>query len=233
MTRLLVHVEGETEEDFVDVVLGPHLYGSGYWSVDARLIGNSRIRARRGGIRGWQQVVRKDVVRHLREDAGCYAALMVDYYRLPQSGKRAWPGRAESIGVPMASRADYVESALCQDLTKLPDGELLKRRFIPCIVMHEFEALLFSDCERFATAIGRFELSESLQAIRDEFESPEAIDDSPLTAPSKRIEGLIPEYQKRIDGINAARHIGLERIRNECPSFANWLSRLESIPAID
>ena len=32
MTRLLIHVEGETEEAFVNEVLGPHLYSCGYTS---------------------------------------------------------------------------------------------------------------------------------------------------------------------------------------------------------
>ena len=30
MTRLLIHVEGETEETFVNEVLGPYLYACGY-----------------------------------------------------------------------------------------------------------------------------------------------------------------------------------------------------------
>lgn len=213
-------------------MLGPHLYELGYWSVKARLIGNARIRARRGGIRGWQ-VVRNDLVRHLRQDSNCYAALMVDYYRLPQSGGRSWPGRADSVEAPMESRAGHVETALRRDLLDLPDGDSLQRRFVPCVVLHEFEALLFSDCDRLATAIGRPDLSEPFQTIRRGFDSPEAIDDSPLTAPSKRIAKLNPEYQKRIDGINAARSIGLARICEECPSFSSWINRLESLLQIN
>ncbi|MDE2725572.1 MAG: hypothetical protein OXI59_19555 [Gemmatimonadota bacterium] len=37
MTRLLIHVEGETEETFVNEILGPHLYACGYTMVSARL----------------------------------------------------------------------------------------------------------------------------------------------------------------------------------------------------
>lgn len=49
--RLLVHVEGQTEESFVNEILAPHLYGNfGYSSVSARLLGNARQRNRRGGI---------------------------------------------------------------------------------------------------------------------------------------------------------------------------------------
>ncbi len=103
-------------------------------------------------------------------------------------------------------------------------------RFVPFVMMHEFEAMLFSDCPTFATAIGQSDLSPSLQAIRDNFASPEEIDDSPDTAPSKRIEALHPAYQKPTMGLLAAQSIGLQAIRNECPHFAAWLHRLETLP---
>lgn len=51
MTRLLVHVEGQTEEQFVNKLLAPHLQDHGYSSVSARLIGNARQRGKRGGVR--------------------------------------------------------------------------------------------------------------------------------------------------------------------------------------
>lgn len=70
MARLLVHVEGQTEESFVNEVLREHLVSRGYHSVDARIVGNARLRGRRGGIRAWASV-KKDIVNHLREDRDC------------------------------------------------------------------------------------------------------------------------------------------------------------------
>ena len=64
MARLLVHVEGETEETFVNEVLTPHLHRHGYEKVAARLVGNARLRERRGGIRAWTSV-KADIIRHL------------------------------------------------------------------------------------------------------------------------------------------------------------------------
>lgn len=55
--RLLVHVEGQTEELFVGEVLAQHLYGHGYTMVAARLIGKARSRNRRGGARRWADVL--------------------------------------------------------------------------------------------------------------------------------------------------------------------------------
>ena len=221
MTRLLVLVEGETEEMFVNSVLEPHLRTFGYIQVAARLLGNARQRSRRGGIRAWSSA-RTDLERHLRQDREAILALMVDYYGLPQNGPRAWPGRAASAD------ADAVEAALQECVTGRMGGGFDRNRFLPLVMMHEFEAMLFSDCEAFGTAIGRPDLVCKLQAIRNEFANPEAIDDSPETAPSKRIGTLFPGYEKPLMGTRAALQIGLDRIRAECPHFRSWLERLEA-----
>ena len=104
MSRLLIHVEGETEEAFVNEVLASHLYGCGFTKVSARLVGNARQRDRRGGIRAWS-AVRKDILHHLKEDTGCLSTTMVDFYALPKTGERAWPGRAEAASLDFAEKA--------------------------------------------------------------------------------------------------------------------------------
>ena len=104
-------------------------------------------------------------------------------------------------------------------------------RFLPFVMMHEFEALLFSDCGAFCRSVDRVELEPQLAKIRAGFASPEQINDSPQTAPSKRIEALMPRYRKPLDGVNAARAIGLDRMRAECPHFNDWLERLVALRA--
>ena len=228
MARLLIHVEGETEEMFVNEVLAPHLYGAGWEVVAARIVGNARLRERRGGIKPWS-VVRDDIMRHLKEDSGCYATTMVDFYALPQSAGKTWPGRAEAAELPTAQKASHVEAQLSADVQRAMGPGFLAARFIPFVIMHEFEALLFSDCGAFSRGVGRPELHEAMQAIRDGFATPEEINDSPLTAPSKRVEALMPAYQKPFLGTLAALEVGLTRMREECPHFGAWLHRLEQI----
>ncbi len=228
MPRLLVHVEGQTEEAFVNEVLAGHLYARGYAQVSARIVGNARQRNRRGGIRGWDSV-RKDIVRHLSEDRGCIATTMVDYYALPQSGDSAWPGRAAAGALPFPYKATTVESALHEDIAAVVGGGFNARRFVPFVVMHEFEGLLFSDCQAFAAGVGDNSLAASLQAIRDQFGTPEEINDSPQTAPSKRVQALIPGYQKPLLGTLAALEIGLDKIKLACPHFRHWLTHLEGL----
>ena len=227
MARLLIHVEGETEETFVNEVLGPHLYSRGYTRVSARLMGNARQRDRRGGIRPWSPV-KDDIVTHLKEDPQCLASCMVDYYALPQTDERGWPGRKEAGSLPFPQKAPTIQEALVTDICNVMGRSFDSRRFLPYVMMHEFEALLFSDCERFAQGIGRPDLSPRFQQIRNAFETPEEIDDSPSTAPSKRVQALVPGYEKPLMGTLAILEIGLTAIRSQCPHFRSWLERLET-----
>ena len=225
MTRIIVLVEGVTEETFVNQVLAGELYGFGYTSVSARMIGKARSRARRGGIIPWT-TMRKTMTDLLKEDASRFVTTMVDYYGLP----RDWPGRAASTSQTPLNKAYTVESALSADIEKVMGASFNPARFVPYVMMHEFEAMLFSDCERFSLGIGRPELAPSFQEIRDGFASPEEIDDSPNTAPSKRIQELATDYQKPVDGLIAVQEIGLDAIRAECAHFREWLERLEGLP---
>jgi hypothetical protein len=227
MPRLLIHVEGQTEETFVNDILREHLMRFGFSTVSARLVGNPRLRSRRGGIRSWESV-RKDILRHLKEDAGAISTTMVDYYALPQD----WPGRAEAPRKNSSSaKAECVEAALLTNITEEVGLRFDPRRFIPLVVMHEFEALLFSDPDRFAQGIGKGDLAAELRTIRQDFESPEDINDSVETAPSKRVERLFPGYEKPLHGPLAVMEIGLSAIRKECSHFNRWLERLEGLPA--
>jgi hypothetical protein len=114
MARLLVHVEGQTEEAFVNELLRDYLQAKGYDSVSARIVGNARLRSR-GGIKPWPSV-RRDIVSHLKEDRTCIATTMVDYYALPQTGAAAWPGRAAAAALESDKRALFVENALLDDV---------------------------------------------------------------------------------------------------------------------
>ena len=228
MPRLLIHVEGQTEETFVNELLAPHLSSYGVAPVGARLLGNARQRDRRGGIRGWVEA-RRDIVNHLKEDVSCAATLMVDYYGLPRTGSGAWPGRDAATAASFDQRASTVQNALLADICTAMGAGFDAGRFVPFVLMHEFEGLLFSDCSRFANAIGRPELAASFQAIRNQFATPEEINDSPQTAPSKRVQKLVPGYEKPLYGVLAAIEVGLDLIRAECPIFAAWLQKLEEL----
>ena len=226
MTRLLVHVEGETEESFVNQLLAAHLYDFKFSIVSAHLMGKARRRSRRGGVTAWA-TVRKEITNNLKEDQRCIATTMVDYYGMPIT----WPGLSEASELAFPSNVESVENALASDVCNQMEANFNPERFVPYVMMHEFEAILFSDCGKFAEGIGQPELAPKFQAIRDEFRCPEEIDDSPETAPSKRIASLVPGYQKPFLGTLGSLEIGLVAMRAECPHFRGWLEQLEGIPS--
>ena len=59
--------------------------------------------------------------------------------------------------------------------------------------------------------------------------SPEEINNSPLTAPSKRILEIFPEYEKPFHGCLTVMEIGLDTIRSQCSHFNQWLTKLEHL----
>ena len=106
------------------------------------------------------------------------------------------------------------------------------RRVIPYIQVHEFEALLFSDTTAFPAIITTLslELLAELTDIRQQFPTPEHINDNPNTSPSHRITDIIPRYNKVVAGPLIAQEIGLPTIRQQCPRFNAWLTSLENLP---
>ena len=120
-----------------------------------------------------------------------------------------------------------LKDALRDDISKSLGDDFDPRRFVPFVLMHEFEGLLFSDPVRFAQSIGQSDLSSDFLAIRNAFSSPEEINDSPDTAPSMRVKALYKGYQKPLMGVLAVEEIGLETIRLECPLFNRWIKELE------
>ena len=193
MTRLLVRVEGQTEESFVNEVLKPYLCTQGFADVNPRILGNARPRSQRGGVGAWTSA-RKDITSHLKQDLRCIVTTMVDYYGTPKS----WPRRIEAGKLTFPNNVQTVENALASDVCDQMGENFNSERFVPYVMMHEFEALLFSDCKRFAEGIGKPELAPKFQEILAEFGCPEEINDSPNTAPSIRIESLVPGYKSHI-----------------------------------
>jgi hypothetical protein len=154
---------------------------------------------------------------------------MVDYYALPASGQGEWPARSAAPLLPFPQKVDSIEQAMLRDICQEMGEGFDPARFVPFVIIHEFEGLLFSDCERFSRGIGLPSLRARFQDIRDQFASPEEINDSSTTAPSKRVIRLVPGYQKPLMGTLAALEIGLDAIRAECPHFRSWLERLENV----
>ena len=107
-------------------------------------------------------------------------------------------------------------------------GTNRQKRCIPYVQMYEFEGLLFSSPEAIASVLEEYELKEWAQEIVLQFGgNPEGINDSPQTAPSKRLAMI--SYRKITHGPNIAKEIGLNVLRKKCAGFGNWLTTLEAL----
>lgn len=189
-------------------------------------MGRPHERARRGGVIGWPSA-RVDILSKLREPE-LFVTTMVDFYAMPQSPPNGWSGRAGAAGTS-SQRANLVQNGMATDIAKAMGQSFDPRRFVPYVAMHEFEALLFSDPRAFAAGLDAPKLEPDFRKILDACGAPEEIDDSPMTAPSKRILAVMPGYQKPLFGNTAALEVGLPAMRASCPNFNEWIERLENL----
>ena len=227
ITRLNILVEGQTEEAFVRDVLAPHLNGRSVF-VACRRVETSRRKEKvtgqtiifRGGIVSYLRL-RNDVLRWLKEDPGAFLTTMLDVYALPSDFPDSDSARRKTD--------DYEKVAALEAAFHADVGY---HKFIPYLQLHEYEGLLFSDVNVTDSALRLFDgisrLAE-LRVIRNEFPTPEHIDEGTTTAPSKRLKALFPAYDKLLFGPLIATSIGLTNLRQCCLHFNQWVTRLECL----
>ena len=220
MIRINVICEGQTEEMFVNEVLSKAFSAKNIF-FRPTLIGKP---GHKGGNFKFDRLF-TDVRALLLGDKIAYCTTFFDFYALPEG----FPGKQEAKSeTGIRNKAKILLSSLTERLTEKLGEEPL-RRFIPYVQMYEFEGLLFSDPAKMAQGITQPSLERQLQKIRDVFATPEDINDSPNTAPSKRIKKLYSAYEKPLYGLLAALEIGLATIRRECQCFDAWLQDIESL----
>ena len=76
--------------------------------------------------------------------------------------------------------------------------------------------------EKIAQHFGKPEKLPELNAILEDSENnPEAINDDPKTAPSKRLADIFPTFSKgkTSDGLPISGKIGIPKIREQCQKF--------------
>ncbi|XLP07238.1 DUF4276 family protein [Alteromonas marina] len=215
MIRIYVYVEGQTEETFVRDVLAP-AYGAAGIFFTAILAETSP--GHKGGIVNYAKSKRQ-IERLCLQDSDAYVTTMIDYYALPTD----FPGldnQTITNEVNIHQRMQLLENALEQDLNQA--------NFIAYYQLHEYEALLFCEPDKFEVWLDNAPTQQLLK-VKEEFETPEHINNSPQTAPSKRVKTMMPNYDKVLHGPMIAGDIGLETIRQQCPHFNHWLNRIESL----
>ncbi len=200
MVRIAISVEGPTEERFVKMVLAPHLQNREIY-VQPLLLGNT------GG----------DIsLRRIRKDLNCLASsfdkvtTLYDFYGF----------RDKAEGESKETLEQKIKECVAAPL---------RGRIIPYVQMYEFEGILFSSPQAIENNIQEVGLADWAENILQQFgNDPEKINDSKVTAPSKRLLKKT-NYRKIVHGPDIAKEIGLTVLRTKCTGFGNWLSELEAL----
>lgn len=208
MMRVCVVCEGQTEVEFILKCVSSYLNSQRFMVYPAIL------QAPSGGHRGGRVTVDRLVAfMNCQYHEADRITTFVDFYGFQDANGRS---------------ASQLENAI---ITKLLEKGLQQRFILPYVQLHEFEALLFSDIEKFEYVLDGWndDVQQTLAAIRRQFESPEDINNHPTTAPSKRILRAFEEgtYNKALHGPIIAEEIGIQVIRQQCSGFNQWLEALE------
>jgi hypothetical protein len=221
MAHLVILGEGQTEEVFVRDVLAPELATRGIF-VHAQTIKTSKTG--RGGALNLDRV-RLNLRAILGQRGDTYVSTLFDLYGLGPTFPEFDETRQQAPG----SRAERIERRLKDDIVACTGCR--SERFIPHVQPHEFEALLFSEVRHISEAHPQWaHYQGDLERIRAGYVTPEHINDSPFTAPSRRLMNLLkPSYKKTTHGPVIAKRIGLMSIRAACPHFGQWFDKLTAL----
>ncbi len=216
--EVVVIVEGKTEEIFIKQLLSKYLAEKNIYMTPIQI---SKPGQKGGDVRFSRAI--KDISLHMKQRADTYISLFFDYY-----GVKEWPGieDAQKKTEPQEI-AKVINDATRQAVNKELSEYRSYTRFIPNVVVHEFEALLFSDPQTLAQAL-KIDIA-AIKSIADQFEDPEKINNSRETTPSRLLEKLYSRYKKTSTGIIIAQELGVELMRRKCQVFNNWIERLEEI----
>lgn len=223
----ILHIlcEGQTEERFVKEVLSPYLQQFNIYPKPILLLTSKKKNAR-GGMLSYAQAKRDLTIlqRQFRDNNSEHHMFttMFDYYALPDD----FPGVEESIEIQdVRSRISFLEDKFAEDMGR--------GAFIPYIQLHEFEALLFVDIIKLQTLYPLS--SKKIQVLKEEtdiYGDPELINNSPDTAPSKRIIAALAQdyhYNKVQSGTAVAYAIGIEALLKNCQHFNEWINGIQQL----
>lgn len=219
MKRLVIIVEGDAEESFINNVLSPYFNSIGIYNY----IQCYKIKHSNGGLSKYSHL-KKDIVNTLYENDAVVSTL-VDFYRIPSD----FPGYNESLSYDKHSdQVNYLESKIKEDI-ELTQNRVFEN-LVPYIQLHEFETFIFSDIMGVDALFDQSEYDrrEFINIIR-QYENPEDINNGVNTAPSVRLKKIIKGYDKVLFGIEIIQNLGVDLIREKCPRFNSWIQNLIDI----
>lgn len=214
MKYVYIYCEGQTEESFVNSILYPYFANMDiYVTPIIHKTKRTPSKSYRGGVKDYKPI--KDELIKLCKYPNVLVTTMFDYYGMPSDT----PAIDYKDNSNLYNQIEYIENEITKDIGC--DNLIFN------LLVHEFEGLLFSDTQAF-DAIANERAVEKLQAMRNDAETPEHINNSVNTAPSKRIESVINDYTKVRQGMIVAKKIGIDKMISECKHFAAWIDKIKN-----
>jgi len=184
MKRLVFLVEGNSEVVFVNKFIIPYLYGSGFQNpVNAQTIITNRKQHKKGGVVNYDYL--KNDLKRIIAQGNVIVTTLIDFFKLPPS----FPNYTTD-----AQHISDIEQGVADDFADFPD-------LIPYIQKYEFEALMFSKIDGFEIVMDDDKQLREIQDIINKFPNPEDINNSPQTAPSKRLERVFAIGHERYEKV--------------------------------
>lgn len=221
MLEVIVFAEGQSEEQFIKRVIAPSLRGLQLFLKPQTL---NTSKDAKGGSVNFDRL-KFNARNTLRQKPDAVLTTLLDLYALDPS----FPGVQGNTLLDVYQRTQSIERALHEAIVGAVGCR--PERFVPHIQPYEFEGLLFSDVDALVSSEPEWAVHlPKLVKIRSAFETPEHINDSYETKPSKRLENnLHPTYKKTRHGPLAAEKVTLARMEQECLHFRGWMDRLRGL----
>lgn len=222
MLEVIVFTEGQTEEQFIKRVVAPSFRSNQIFLKPQTL--NTSQDAKGGGLNFDR--LKFNTRNTLRQKPDAILTTFIDLYGLDNT----FPNFAKAMQLPdVYARTTKLETALHQAI--IAHVGCRPERFIPHIQPYEFEGLLFSNIDSLVRTEPSWQnFLPKLKQVRDDFDTPEHINNSYETKPSKRLENILsPQYKKTRHGPLAAEKITLSVMEQECLHFKGWMDKLRGL----
>ena len=222
MLEVIVFAEGQSEEQFLKRVVAPSLHARQIYVKPFTLRTSQQGR---GGAVSFDRLL-FNAKNALKQHSKAVLSTFLDLYGLDTGFPEFVASKAiNDVGERVRKLEEALHQAVVDHVGCRPE------RFIPHIQPYEFEGLLFADVQALSRTEPRWvRYLEKLQTVRDQFETPEHINDSFETKPSSRLESLLqPSYKKVRHGPLAAGRVTLATMEAECPHFRSWMTKLRSL----
>ena len=212
MKNVYIYCEGLTEESFVNEILYPYFFNVNIVVYPIVCTTKRTVSKKyKGGVHDYNKI-RRELTMLCKSHPNECVTTMFDYYAMPKD--------TPEIGLhdpDIYERIGKIEEAINRDIGQA--------NCMFHFMLHEFEGILFSNPESFGL-IAEDEVVNKIREIRENYPTPEHINNSPETAPSKRLEKLIPNYAKIKNGTLISKDMGIDKILSECPHFREWVKQI-------